>query len=120
MPEPQTTAASLLAGGVITITGSILGMQYDALIGGFGGGLMALLHQPQMPRLRAIASVAASCFLGGAFAPVLTAASVSYLAWLASVNADLLRVAGAVGIGLFAQPMIPVAIRVLQKKGEQA
>ncbi len=119
MPEPNASAAAgiALAAGAVTLTGSFLGMPYDALLGGFGGGLVAVMYHPPQPRRRVFLGIVAASFLGGAFSAPAVAAVTHQAGWLAGVGESPLRMAAAVTIGLFAQVVIPVAFKLLERKG---
>ena len=53
MAEPATTTATLVADAirlpVVAITGTVLGMYYDALLFGFVAALLTLLMMPPAP-----------------------------------------------------------------------
>ena len=120
MAEPSATAGVAFAAGTITLTGSILGVHYDALLAGFFGGLVALSYLPAMPAARIAGTVAANSLLAGFFAPILAAAASGYFAWAAGMG-DALRMAMAAGIGVTGQAIVPTAISAIQtwllKKG---
>lgn len=120
MPEPTATAAGLGA-AAITLTGSIMGMQYDALTIGLAGGVVALMHLPPMDsHLRKFGSVASSALMGGLFSPVASAAALNYAPWISSVSDVAIRLVFAFTIGLLAQVAIPVAMNALKRKGDAA
>lgn len=122
MAEPHATAAgTALALGTITLTGTIMGMHYDALGAGFIAALVALLHMPpkdgeQRTVGRVFALVAGASFLAGIFAPLTAAAATAYLPWTTTLGADLLRVSAAAVIGLTAQVAIPLAFAFIARR----
>lgn len=117
MAEPaSSTAGVAIAAGTITLTGSILGVHYDALLAGFFGGLVSLSYLPSMPRSKIAGTVASSSILAGYFAPVIAAGAQQYFPWAQGVG-DALRLASAVGFGVSAQVVIPVALNLLRSKG---
>jgi hypothetical protein len=118
MAEPASSSGVgvAIAAGTITFTGSILGVQYDALLAGFFGGLLSLSYLPPMTRWRIAGSVATSALLAGFFAPVLAVAAMNYLPWMASLG-DFTRLTAAAAVGLFAQPLIPLALAFINKLG---
>ncbi len=117
MAEINTSAA--IVGGAVTLTGTVMGMHIDALVGGFGGGLVALLHLPEMPHGKKFFSIAAATFLGGVLAPMAIAAGAASFDWLTSIKQTPLRMAAGALIGLFAQVGIPILFSVARRKGEQ-
>lgn len=108
MPEPHTTAAgATVALGVVTVTGSVLGIHYDALMGGLGGGLVTLLWLGRRPFLHALGATLASAFLAGVFAPLAIAAAGQYAPWTTPAGPDNSRVMVAAMIGLLV-PLVPL------------
>jgi hypothetical protein len=119
MAEPVSSSGGIaLAAGAITFASTIFGVQYDTLLAGFFGGLVALSYLPPMSYARVAGSVAGSALLAGYFAPVAAVASVNYFPWLHDLG-DFLRVACAAAIGLGAQAAIPAAFAWLRHRGEQ-
>lgn len=127
MTEPHVTlGGSALALGTVTLTGTVLGMHYDALIIGFVAALVATLHLP--PRdgqartpWRVFSLVAGASFLAGIFAPATAQAATAYLPWMAALGGDLLRITSAAVIGASANVAIPLAITwATRKAGGQA
>lgn len=127
MTEPHVTlGGTALTLGTVTLTGTVLGMHYDALVIGFVAALVATMHLP--PRdgeartpWRVLSLVGGASFLSGIFAPVTAQAATAYLPWAASLGADLLRVTSAAVIGASANVMIPLAITwATRKAGGQA
>ncbi|KQV84949.1 hypothetical protein ASD15_07370 [Massilia sp. Root351] len=114
MAEPVSSSASIaIAAGTITLSGSAFGVQYDALLAGFIGGLVSLLYLPPMPALKIAGTVAASALVAGFFAPVIAAAALHYFPWLNGVG-DFMRLAGGAGLGIAAQVLIPAVMRRLR------
>lgn len=122
MAEPHSTAGgAALALGTVTVTGTILGMHYDALAVGFVAALIALLHLPPRPEERRTparvgALVAGAAFLAGIFAPITASAATTYLPWTAGIGADLLRVTAAAVIGATAHVALPLVFGLLARK----
>lgn len=120
MAEPTSTTVGIaIAAGTITLTGSILGVQYDALLAGLFGGLVSLSYLPSMSRTKIAGSVFGSSLVGGWFAPVLTVAAINYFPWLGGAG-EAIRLSIAAGLGIGAQVIIPVAFAWLRRKGELA
>jgi hypothetical protein len=122
MAEPNATAAgAVLALGTVTLTGTILGMHYDALAVGFVAALIALLHMPEKngaPRspLRVFSLVAGAAFLAGMLSPVAAVAATNYLPWTAALGRDVLRLAAAAMIGVGVHVAIPLSFSWLTRK----
>lgn len=118
MAEPTSATVGIaIAAGTITLTGSVLGVQYDALLAGLFGGLVSLSYLPAMSRTKIAGSVIGSSLVGGWFAPVAAIAAVNYFPWMAGAG-EAIRLSTAAGLGLGAQVIIPVAFAWLRKKGE--
>lgn len=117
MAEPTSSTVGIaIAAGTITLSGSILGVHYDALLAGFFGGLVSLSYLPATSIARIAGTVAASALLAGFFAPVISMAAMNYFAWLAGTG-DHTRIATAAGIGLCAQVAIPAVFNWIRLKG---
>lgn len=113
MTEPAGSTASIaLAAGTITLSGSVFGVQYDALLAGFFGGLVSLSYLPPMSAWKIVGTVAGSALLAGFFAPVLAVAALHYFPWLLGVG-DFARLAGGAALGIAAQVLIPAGLRRL-------
>ena len=69
MAEPNTTTVAAAAAGGIsaTLAGSVLGLGYDAILGGLLGGLIALMHQPPEPLARQAATLLGAVLTGATF-----------------------------------------------------
>ena len=121
MPEPHAATAAAAAGGIsATLAGSVLGLGYDALLGGLLGGLLALMHQPPDGLPRQAVSLAGAILAGALWAPLAVAAGLAYLPWLSAVNGEALRIATAAGLGLVAQVAIPAGLAWIKRKGDTA
>ncbi len=119
MAEPASSTVGIaLAAGTITLTGSILGVQYDALFAGFFGGLVSLSYLPAMTLARTAGSVAGSALLGGWFAPLASVAAANQFPSIAGAGEPAIRIAAAATLGLAAQVVIPLALAWLRRKGD--
>jgi len=117
MAEPTSSTAGIaIAAGTITLSGSILGVHYDALLAGFFGGLVSLSYLPAMSIARIAGTVAASALTAGFFAPVVASGAANYFSYLAGIG-DPLRIATAAGIGLCAQVLVPSVFSYIRRKG---
>ena len=122
MAEPNTTTiAAAAAGGIsATLAGSMLGLGYDAILGGLLGGLIALMHQPPEPLARQAATLLGAVLTGAVWGPLAVAAALTYAPWVAGVGPGPLRIAAAAALGLVAQAAIPAAMAFIRRKGESA
>lgn len=124
MSEPTITG-SAVALGAVTITGSILGLHYDAMLIGFVAALVALMHLPPAdgePRTpgRVFVFVASAAFLAGVFAPALALLARTHLDWLASMPDAALRPMCAALIGGGGHMLVPMALAALRRRGGAA
>lgn len=119
MAEPASSTVGIaIAAGTITLTGSILGVQYDALLAGFFGGLVSLSYLPAVTLLRTVGSVAGSSLVAGWFAPLLAAAAANYFPFVARAGDTPVRISAAAALGLCAQVVIPAAFSWLRRRGD--
>ncbi len=121
MTEPVSTTATTgiaLAAGTLTISGSILGVQYEALLAGFFGGLCYLTYIPPTTKLRVATSLAVSSLMAGFFAPILTVGLLNYLPWLVQAGETTLRIGVAAWVGLAGQSALPAILSKMNKKIE--
>lgn len=121
MTEPTATLTSgvALGAGVITITGSFLGLDFDVLLLGLFGGLFSLQHVAPLTRWQLGASLASASFLGAALSPFAGAFVRQYATWAASgVPPESPRLASAVLIGMAAQFIIPIIVNRLKVKSQ--
>lgn len=117
MAEPASSTAGIaIAAGTITLTGSILGVHYDALLAGFFGGLVSLSYLPAMPATRIAGSVATSALVAGFFAPIIGAALANYFPWMSGTG-DHMRIAAAAALGICSQVLIPALFSWIRIKG---
>jgi hypothetical protein len=120
MAEPASSTVGIaIAAGTITLTGSIFGVQYDALLAGLFGGLVSLSYLPAMTWGRIAGSVAGSSMLAGWFAPLVGIAVANYFPFVSGAGESSIRIAAAAGLGLGAQVIIPTAFSWLRKKGDE-
>ena len=120
-PHATLTTGAGLALGTVTLTGTILGRHYDALLIGFFAALVALLHLPapageQRTLLRVFSLVVGASFLAGVFAPVTALAAENYLPWTAQLGRDALRMTSAAVIGAGVHVAIPLLFAFAQRK----
>lgn len=110
-----TIATAAIASGM---QGLLAAYVWSALVG-FGSGLVALLFIPPDPGIertpaRVFLLVAASAFLAGVFAPILTAFFMDYFQWTRTLDHTTLRIAAAAVIG--GGVHVPSARRIFMSK----
>lgn len=115
-PVSSTTTGIALAAGTITITGSVFGVEYEALLAGFFGGLCYITYTTPTTKIRLAAMLATASLTAGFFAPILTVGLLNYLPWLEKVNEVALRIGVAAWIGLVGQSAMPYILSKLNKK----
>ncbi|MFM2086309.1 MAG: hypothetical protein RLZZ237_1178 [Pseudomonadota bacterium] len=117
MAEPAITAAGgALALGTVTLTGSILGLEYETLLVGMFGGLVALSMIEPTTRVKMVVSVITSALVAGYVGPIAHAGAMEYFPW-ASKSAEALRWFCAFAAGVSAQTIVPLALGWLKKRG---
>ncbi|TDY35082.1 restriction endonuclease [Janthinobacterium sp. 75] len=118
MTEPATITAAggALALGTVTLTGSILGLEYDVLLVGLAGGLVALSMVDQTSRLKMVISVMTSALVAGYVGPIAHAGALEYFPWTAK-SADAVRWFCAFAAGVSAQTIVPLGLGWLKKRG---
>lgn len=117
MAEPASSTVGIaIAAGTVTLTGSILGLQYGYLMAGLFGGLVALSMADPTTRLRMAASVAISALAAGYATPVLVVFANEYLTWTGKVAHESFELFCAAGIGISAQTTLPSGIAWLKKR----
>lgn len=118
MAEPASSAASgiALSAGVITITGSFLGLQYDYLLAGMFGGLVALSFASQSSRMRMAASVVASAVLAAFSTPIIALLAAEHFPSIARAGEEPLRMFCAVLIGISTQTVVPLGLNILKNR----
>lgn len=118
--------ATAAAGVAITVTGSILGLQFDALLGGFVGALVAqtLVTDPPIEGLTALqryvrvfAQLLAAGMLAGFLTPVVETIAAGLLPAKVPWHALHMAVAGA--IGMVAPVVVPALRKLAQKLAER-
>lgn len=118
-PVSSSTTGIALAAGTITITGSVFGVQYEALLAGFFGGLCYITYSPPTKKIRLAATLVAASLMAGFFAPIIQVGLLNYLPWLKEVNETALRIGVAAWIGLAGQSVLPAILSKLNKKIEE-
>ena len=117
MPEPNSTAAGIIIGAGIGLTGTVMGAQVDALMIGLIASVLISFWLPTIDdRKKAAASVALSSMLAGYGAPVAAG-------WLAGSQPELaagspLRLLVALALGALWPSLVPVIIGWARRKVE--
>lgn len=120
MTDPATSVAAetaATAGVVITLTGSFLGMPFDAMLAGFVGALVAqtLVHDPvegetALARYwRGFVQLAAAGLLSGLLAPLAEGIAAGLLPMKVPPQALHIAVAGTIGM------VAPVVVPLLRR-----
>lgn len=120
MAEPMTSTTAGAGAMALTLSGSVLGIQYDALTLALLGGLVALMWLQPMSHFRKFACVATSALFGGVSAPIGAAAALNFFEWMQAVPSITVRMAAAFALGLCAQTLLPALLSLAARKGEQA
>lgn len=121
MTEPATNAVAgiAIATGAITLTGSFLGLQFDALLFGLAGGLFSLMYLPPMgSRWRLAGTLGAASMIGAIAAQVALPYAFDTFPLLLKVGSDVVRPAIACGVGLVLQVVIPILLALVKRRGE--
>lgn len=120
MAEPTTSTGGVaLAAGAITITGSIVGLQLDALIMGLCGGLISLMFLAPLPPLRVAGTLFTAALAGGAASPFAPALLAKYAAEIVAITGTTPpRIACALAVGILAQWLIAAAVKRVQKQAD--
>ena len=118
MADPTTNTATgiALATGAITLTGSIFGLQYDALLFGLFGGLISLMHLSPMGLMRLASTLGTASLMGALFGPAAIAAAAASWVWFQAIPKEPARLGGSLLVGLFAQALIPIALDWLKRR----
>lgn len=120
MTEPTTNAAAIAAlAGSTAVTGSVMGVEYTALMMGFVGGITALLYLREFKTWwQPAASVTGATVLGGVISPLGVATAHHFAPWL--VQADIpIGVISAFAIGFTSQIGVPVLFAWLKSVGDR-
>jgi len=116
-PTANVVAGVAVATGAITLTGTIVGLQLDALVIGLCGGLISLMFLPAMAPIRVAGTLFTAAITGAAASPFAPAAAAEYAKFLVATGTTPLRLAAALAIGIVAQFAIAAAIKRVQKQG---
>lgn len=121
MAEPtSSTSGVALATGAITITGSVIGLQLDALIMGLCGGLISLMFLAAMPPLRVAGTLFTAALAGGAASPFAPALLTKYAAEIVAITGTTPpRMATALAVGVLAQWIIAAAVKRVKQQGRE-
>lgn len=114
MAEPTTATVGTVAAatGIITLTGSVFGLQYDALLIGLFGGLISLMHISAGSKVRTAGTLASAAVCAAVLCPI-AFPIYSAMDWLPKVPQDSIRIPAAFLIGLGSQVGVPLALEYL-------
>lgn len=107
--EPASQTAITLSVGTVAVTGSLLGMQYDALLFGLFGSLIMLARAEQTSRLAALGNIGTSMLVAGVGSPILSALAFGHFELLTSLGREITDHAAALLLGAGWQVGIPTA-----------
>jgi len=113
MTEP-TTSGVTFALGAVTLTGTFLGMDGNALMAGLFGSFVALRYAGPLSAWGLFSSLATGTLAAGQLAPIVASAAGSYLEWLRAIPAAGQASASAFLIGVSAQTVLPAALKRLR------
>lgn len=118
MTEPATITAAggALALGTVTLSGSILGLEYGVLLAGMFGGLVALSFIEPTTRAKMVTSVITSALVAGYVGPIAHVGVLEYFPWTAK-SAEIVRWFCAFAAGVSAQTIVPLGLGWLKKRG---
>lgn len=120
MSEPTASAAATVAqaaagaaGLTLTLTGSLFGLHFDAMLAGFAGALIAQTYVPAgVSRARAFLQLVAAGVLSGYFSPLAVAVASKMAPW--PLPEDAMQLAIGAGLGIIA----PIFVPLLRKAAE--
>lgn len=115
MAEPSSTTAGAVAvaAGVITLTGSIVGLQFDALLFGLLGGLISLMHISVGSPFRMAMALVTAALCGAVASQIAPAWAHDSFAWTQKLSPDAIRLSSALLTGLVVQVVIPLGLGFL-------
>lgn len=99
MPEPTTTSATALAGGLITVAGVATGLPADLFLPGFVGSIWALRKADEVGIAWRIVQVCSSTLLAAWCATPATLVADAIVPGIERIPADMLRYPVALVIG---------------------
>ena len=111
MAEPNSSAVGglAIATGAISLSGTIFGLQADALLFGLFGGLIWLAAGAPLTKWRAASVLATAVLFAGVGSPILVAWALDSFAFLAKVSPDVLGAGAAMALGFGAQMALDLA-----------
>jgi hypothetical protein len=115
MSEPVTTQSIAISLGTVTVTGTVLGMGYDAMLFGFVGVLFSLRWLPRMTRVQLITAVISTTMLAALAGPLLASWGAAHITALED-HAGLLRSLCSLLVGAGTQLVFPAAVAGARKR----
>lgn len=113
-PTPSTLGISIAA-GAITLSGSILGLQYEYLMAGMFGGLMALSLAEPTTKWKMATVVATSSVMAGYGTPVAVAFAHTYAIWTTAISHESFSLFCSASIGISTHTAIPAFLSKAKK-----
>ena len=111
MTEP-TTSGITFAIGAVTLSGTLFGMDGNALLAGLFGSFVAVRYTGPLTSWGLASSLLTGTLAAGQLAPVVAEGAAAYFAWLAGLPGHASAVAFVIGI--CAQTVLPVLLRRLR------
>ena len=109
-PTPTSVGVSIAA-GAITISGSILGLQYEYLMAGMFGGLVALSIAEPTSKWKMATTVASSSVMAGYATPVAVAFAHTYAVWTSAISYESFAIFCSASIGISTHTAIPAVLK---------
>ena len=107
MTEPAATTAAGAAGLTLSLSGTLFGLQYDAMLAGFAGALIAQTYVPSAAtRWRAFLQLVAAGGISGYFSPIAVAVATRLAPW--PLPQDAMQLAAGAALGIVAPTLVPL------------
>lgn len=106
--EPASQTAITLSVGTVAVTGTLLGMHYDALLFGLFGSLIMLSRVEQTSRLAALGNIGTSMLVAGVGSPILSVLAITHFEMFRALG-EVTDHAAALLLGAGWQVGIPTA-----------
>lgn len=119
--DPHSTAAGAITGAAAAMPAMLLGAQVDALVIGMMAALfVSIMTETIDNRIKAGAAVMFSSLSAGYGSPIAAQfIAANYPSLVVASTHDVLRLATALLIGAAMPGLVPVAMRFIQRKGNE-
>ncbi len=112
------TGSAGIAGLTLTLTGTVLGLHFDAMLAGFAGALIAQTYVPSaVSRVRAFLQLVAAGGISGYFSPLGVAVASKLAPW--PLPADAMQLAIGAGLGIIAPIFVPLLRKLAEAFGSK-